>query len=512
MKRNSLKLIIVFIASLLGFFLIITNETKSAHAAIDPKKTTFDTRTKQDYDKIFPNPFASGCDFNIKIDSENKYLNNPPTIKVTPANSEGFGTDPKYNSNHPDVPPGWDPSTWTFILVESVEARNYAPLPNDNYYYFQCVNGNCERMAIQVNAGGTAEELSGFAKILKNFGPWSWVPIPQGQILGNGDNIYPIWRPDSKTSWVDIANVDKTTFREHYLINSNFCGDDRNIKEFLEWAQLPGSNSAPGKGSISGTASINPDRVKSIAHNQGFVERQINAGIRKILDIISGALDSVGQWLMKELLVIDLRSNPSTAAAISLAWGKVRNLSNILLILGLLFIAVANAIRFQIDYYTAKMLLPRLIIAAIFINFSHLMTMAILDVANVLTYQISHDIDFLALIVPQTMLSANAAGAGASLSFFVIAIVGAIGGASLAITFLSIFALTVVGVAIATLIIMLIVRMVVIYLLVVFSPLVFLFSVLPFTRDLTSTWWNYLARWVFMGPVIALILFVASQL
>jgi len=472
----------IFLVSLLSFAFLCAFFSSPQKANSAPAGAPPDTRLRSDYDTKNANGnddnngiFKDGpsCNYGIWIDyTKHKTKDDPPILTIAKADP-GFGNDPKSH----DPYPGWDPKTWKFKLVEATQYRGKL-IADDNYYYFQCDSGSCERMAIQINAHN------------------DWLGIID---QGVASNIYALWRQDATLPWAEVANDLDT-----HQIRADFCVKDMkttNVTRFIEWAQ---DNDIDGD--------IDQSKVPNVSSYSGPIADAINQAIRHVLNGISSVLDSIGQWLIDKLLIVDLRSDPSTAAAVSLAWSKVRDLSNVLLILGLLFIAVANAIRFQIDYYTAKMLLPRLIIAAIFINFSHLMTMAILDVANVLTHQISHDIDFLALIVPQTMLSANIAGAGVSLSYFILALVASISGASLAIAFLSIFALTVVGIAIATLIVMLIVRMMVIYLLVVFSPLVFLFSVLPFTRGLTSTWWNYLARWVFMGPVIALILFVASQL
>ncbi len=466
MKKNSFKLILISIISLTGFDLIITNPIQNIHAAGDP-------RQKANYNTIFRySSNENGCPadkYRIKIDNlkkikESKSPDDLPILTIVNGN---FGKDYYWNTLNP---PGWDPKTWKFVLKEATYTRGGTYL-DDAYYYFECVSGNCEKMAIQVNNGAWLRPM--------------------------GDNIHAYYKSDPSQTWFNTA-------RGGNQIKGNFCADTNNdsetysnLKEFLEWAQPDGV----------GGDQINTSRIPFADNNK---VKSLWTGVGEILsgllNSIASGIDIMSRWILDQFLIVDLRTESNTKTAVFEGWTTVRNASNILLILGLLFIAVANAVRFQIDYYTAKMLIPRFIIAAVFINFSHLMTMAILDLANVLTYQFSHEIQFVNLILPSGLQITSAATAIVALVYGIWGTGGfgwVIFGALIAIIIL---------IAILTLVTVLILRMVIIYLLVVFSPLVFLFSVLPFTRGLTSIWWSYLTRWVFMGPVIALILMVASKI
>lgn len=461
---NHFKLsVLIFLSFLFVFF--IPSITKAA-----------DTRTKSDYQKIFPDNTAN-CDFFVNIyndpgtgpinpifDKNKSNLNNPPIVQITKADGS-FGSDPK-----PSTPPGWEPIIWRFKLVEAMEARGYLKV-DDNYYYFQCDTGNCERMAIQINSHNMAR----------------------------ADSIYALWRNSPALSWAD-ASEDNSGHR----IESNFClknldtSDGSNFGKFMKWAQQDNIEGGP----------IDQSRVPNVSQSAGPVQKAINAAIRHVFDIVGGIVDAIGRYIMKNLLIVDLRAEDTTRTAINDGWKAVRDVSNSLLILGLLIIALANALRFQIDYYTYRALIPRLAIAAIFINFSYLFTMAIIDLANILTSSLIQDIHFLNLIIPSTIVAA----ASGSVAYGIILLVSSLTGGSIAIGGIGVFILFVVAIAMITMITILIIRMAILYLLVVFSPLVFLFSILPFTRGLPSTWWNYLVRYAFMGPIVAIILLVASKL
>lgn len=221
--------------------------------------------------------------------------------------------------------------------------------------------------------------------------------------------------------------------------------------------------------------------------------------VKTINNAIAGIINAIVGFLKPLLIIGSLQKNPDgSPTAVVKTWGTVRDAANMLLIVGLLLIALANAVRFQIEYYTAKALIPRLVIAAIFINFSLLMTQVILDLGNILTAYFLQGAN-LDNILPKTV-TGGATG------------ILAIGGGIYATYLFAQIILVATLVALITLLAILVLRVVLIWILAIFSPLVFLFSVMPFTRGLTSVWWNYFTKYVFMGTVVALILNVASNL
>jgi len=69
--------------------------------------------------------------------------------------------------------------------------------------------------------------------------------------------------------------------------------------------------------------------------------------------------------------------------AVNIGWPIVRDLANMMIVLGFVVIGIATAIRFK--EYEAKQLLSKLIIAAILVNFSLLICGIVIDGANILT-------------------------------------------------------------------------------------------------------------------------------
>ncbi|NTU69407.1 hypothetical protein HGB13_01065 [bacterium] len=219
--------------------------------------------------------------------------------------------------------------------------------------------------------------------------------------------------------------------------------------------------------------------------------------LMELLTKFGQALGHVNNWILgmiEKLLIVDVNND-----GVVRAWGAVRNAANIMLVVALLFIALFNSIRFQIDYYTAKALIPRLAIAAIMINFSFLISKGIIDFGNVFTNY------FLTMTQFNNVLEMNAAQN-------LISGVVTIGGAIIAGVLLGWFALIIALIAIGILLAILFMRIGLLYVITAVSPMVFLFSVLPFTRDLTKQWWNYISRYAFMGAVISLVLFIASAI
>lgn len=248
--------------------------------------------------------------------------------------------------------------------------------------------------------------------------------------------------------------------------------------------------------------------------------------VKKLQEVLSTALE----WALKlveEVVIIPSSQLNDAGVGVRNTWQFVVNTCNILFILGLLIIVFANVLRIQLDAYAIKTLLPRLIIAMIFINFSLLMCMAILDFSNLLSREIIMN-------VPQAMNAAqdyqkafaNLAPSGVGgIQTMIVPFFSAAGGTSYVITTLlapaglSVAGDIAIGIVIIGLILvlagliiglllagMLVVRVLMIWFLAIISPLVFLFMVLPFTRGLSSRWWSEWVRWIFMGPVVVLIL------
>ncbi len=81
----------------------------------------------------------------------------------------------------------------------------------------------------------------------------------------------------------------------------------------------------------------------------------------------------------------DLLFSGGMATILLNIWSAVRDFVNILFVLGLLAVAIANIIGFTKDEYSIKKVLPMIVVALIAVNFSFLACKVILDAVNVTT-------------------------------------------------------------------------------------------------------------------------------
>lgn len=207
---------------------------------------------------------------------------------------------------------------------------------------------------------------------------------------------------------------------------------------------------------------------------------------------LANVVDLFVSLIVNDLLIIRQLTNP----AVQQGWEEVRNISNFLLIIILTIIAFANVLRVNLEAYTAKSLIPRLVIAGILINFSLLMTRAIIDLTNVLTVYLTQNTSFWGMF-----------SFGEIVTAVTVLIVGG-PAATLAMIIIQFIAFFAAG----AVLLVLLARFVIIWICAIFSPLIFLFGILPFTRGLMGMWWKYLIKYAFIGPVVGLLMYVASHL
>lgn len=311
------------------------------------------------------------------------------------------------------------------------------------------------------------------------------------------DSWFKGWQEDLWRAVVDPTSpaIDKFTAGLDYTVGITFPSYFAVINQFY-------NNGPYSRDKQPESKHINVEKLKEFGIEGIRIEQSLMDLLTPILESVANLINSALKGIIESIVgVLDhllIIGNLQKNGAVVKAWGSVRDASNLMLIIGLLLIALANATRFQIEYYTAKALLPRLVIAAIFINFSLFMTQIILDLGNILTSFFMSGAKFGAILPVSSW-----GGTGA---------LGLTIGLPIALVYFWQIMLVVALVALITLLAILVFRIVLIWLLAIFSPLVFLFSVLPFTRGLTSVWWNYLTKYVFMGAVIAIILRVAADI
>jgi hypothetical protein len=184
-------------------------------------------------------------------------------------------------------------------------------------------------------------------------------------------------------------------------------------------AVIVGGGVAPGFGQTSppspGGAAATPGSTAATKAAGG--SEGMDCGVGSYLGLGSGSLDGCFAWLMYEIMtmfawllgaigllfestiyytvlrlgtLINGDGSGNGLTAIGTAWGILRSLANIALLFTFVLIGIATIL--DIEEYGVKRLLPKLLIAAILLNFSLFVTKALIDVGDTFAVQIYKEI------------------------------------------------------------------------------------------------------------------------
>ena len=194
------------------------------------------------------------------------------------------------------------------------------------------------------------------------------------------------------------------------------------------------------------------------------------------------------------------------------AWEQARNLANVAFVIAFLILIYSQITGGVMSNYGIKRMLPRLIIAAIAVNISYYICQALVDVSNLLGFNIKAALDAISKDLPQVFYqdpnqagSTNTQTSNSGLSAITIGVLGAAG---VAWALMGIMGGSL-GVAIGTIIFILIILMLrkaLIILLIVVSPLAFVAYLLPNTENYFKQWLNMFWQLLLVFPIVALLL------
>lgn len=198
---------------------------------------------------------------------------------------------------------------------------------------------------------------------------------------------------------------------------------------------------------------------------------------------------------------------PSSTPSLHQAWGHVRDLANVLLILIFLVIVGANVLSFGLDSYSIKRALPRLVVAAIAVQFSFAISSLLVDLSNIAGAGIGSFI--------QGTTQASSAGGGVSTiaeNMTVITVV-AVAGFIAAVTSAALIIPLLVGflIGIFAFFLTLGARLLLVTLMIVIAPLAIIAYVLPNTQSYYKQWFKLFTRLLLMYPIIMGLLGVAGR-
>ena len=207
----------------------------------------------------------------------------------------------------------------------------------------------------------------------------------------------------------------------------------------------------------------------------------------------------------------DVLSDP----VVTVGWGVTRDVLNMFFVIALLVIAFATILR--IESYAYKALLPKLIYAALLVNFSKTIATVFVDFSNMLMKTLLNldqgtfsETFALALFKysPTTIPNAMSQGlynagqaSGHEVAFNLV----------LAI-YMTIFLLGLVLAALFALAAIMIIRNTMLMILTILSPAAFVLYILPSTQQYAKKWWDEFLKYVFYGPVAAFCVYLAAVL
>ena len=194
------------------------------------------------------------------------------------------------------------------------------------------------------------------------------------------------------------------------------------------------------------------------------------------------------------------------AQAFTAGWASCRDLGNMLIVLGLVIVGIATALRIQ--EYGAKKFLVKIILVALLINFSGLLCGIIIDASNLtMTGLLPQGTSDMSTKFVERMGTIEtsiqcAAIPGEKLGLYVATDIS--------------FGFIYIAIAICFLYLafILIGRYAILGILFILSPLAFAFYAFPFpdTHKLWTRWWEHFIKWAFVGIGVCFFLNLASNM
>ena len=285
------------------------------------------------------------------------------------------------------------------------------------------------------------------------------------------------------------------------------------IFAIFSFSFIPFANSYAEEQSLSQVDSSNGVDAARCEISGGFgwavcpITRFLASGMDVVYSVISNFLEV-------QPLNLTETNNPTYQI-----WEAVRNIANMFFVIAFIIIVITYLTRYDGNLVTIKSVVPKLIVAAILVNLSYIISATSIDISNILghgTYDAVTDIRKNLSIQNNTVTASSLSnfiltgGIAGAAGFKAFTAVGAAGGIK-GLIFLLLPAL--VGAIIAILIALLIlaIRQALIPLLVILSPLAFAMMLFPNTEKFFDKWKDWFISLLVFYPMFSLI-FAVSQL
>lgn len=195
------------------------------------------------------------------------------------------------------------------------------------------------------------------------------------------------------------------------------------------------------------------------------------------------------------------------------AWEQARNLANVAFVLALIILIYSQITGGLMSNYGIKRMLPRLIIAAVAVNISYYICQGMVDLSNIMGYNLKDALDDLSKDLPKVLGSGNgvidnntSGGVVGGLTGMSVTALALVGGLVWGIVAIMTGSIGVVLAAIMFILVILLLRKAFIVLLIVVSPLAFVAYLLPNTEKYYKQWMSMFSHLLLLFPITSLLM------
>lgn len=221
-----------------------------------------------------------------------------------------------------------------------------------------------------------------------------------------------------------------------------------------------------------------------------------------LLYAFDGILSLLANWLSKLVFWAASIKGITQLEQVTIAWSIVRDFSNMFFIIILLVIAFGTIL--NIEAYSYKKLLGKLVIAAILVNFSKTICGIMIDAAEVVMFSFLNaisevaDVGFLSAFKLHTLMLPSTSD-----------FTGGFDNSTATLALLVIFFMLCAFITLMLIyIVLLLGRFCVLCLLTILSPFAYVLNILPQTQSYAKKWWSTFGQFVILGPATAFLLWL----
>ncbi len=289
------------------------------------------------------------------------------------------------------------------------------------------------------------------------------------------------------------------------------------VKDQAEAEPITALDTSSGAGGSTDSSGTDEDAASQCAKSAAGVGWIVCPFIGLVNDLFTRSFQKI---IINALIITPLQTDGDAANLYGI-WKNMRDLANVTFLLIFMVIVIANTLSINVQAYTIKKMIPKLVAAAILVQFSYVISAIIIDVGNILGGGIADLINSVANI-PGDNGSSGVGGAFQNIlstaSSAVALVLGLGGGALALLKFHDIAIGLIIAVALLaffafmSIVLTLMFRKLIIIMLIILSPLAFAALVLPSTEKMFKAWMGMFIQVIMMFPIIVFLFSAATVL